>query len=642
MKKLLLNVLALNLALGLVLSACGGGGSSEKKCSSDQDCVAGKEFCNMSTHTCEKICVPQCTGKCGGDNGCGGTCPNNCPVGQTCNTTTWACETCQPQCTGKCGGPDGCGGTCPNTCPAGQTCDPASNYAQCNSCQPQCTGKCGGPDGCGGTCPNTCPSGQTCQPPSYTQCSGACVEPGAECPNGNSDCPPEWPECLQGTGFTYCSKTCTTDADCGCNACCLQIQGGKACFDKTQCPGTGELGDPCPFDYDPNDPADGVNMDAPNCKENMACLGFPANSSSTACTQVSDCTDIADVFNPDCADNGHCGASFCALSCPNASANDGGCPAGSEKASVSGQCYCVPKEVGSSQQGDPCPFSNGVNETASACAAGLNCLGISGTSGQTCNNDGDCAGAFDSAWNPSCSNSGYCGASFCAGACPNPSAGDGGCPAGSCGYQITGLGCACVPNPVEKKCSDPVNNVGCNTGYMCVPAGGSGLSCETEGTCDFEQTCGTSVCECKAGHLCAGSGGSYSCMKLCDTEGDGSDCPAQYICGGITCVDKWGVCVKVPPCTITDGASACADAGDVCIPLHNCGSYGCFSSGGKNAGESCTYVNDCAAGLVCEGGQGQATCKPVCDPANPNCSSGTCQAPAGVCDPAPTTWGVCK
>jgi len=273
---------------------------------------------------------------------------------------------------------------------------------------------------------------------------------------------------------------------------------------------------------------------------------------------------------------------------------------------------------------------------------GLNCLGISGTSGQTCNNDGDCAGAFDSAWNPSCSNSGYCGASFCAGACPNPSAGDGGCPAGSCGYQITDLGCACVPNPVEKKCSDPVNNVGCNTGYMCVPAGGSGLSCETEGTCDFEQTCGTSVCECKAGHLCAGSGGSYSCMKLCDTEGDGSDCPAQYICGGITCVDKWGVCVKVPPCTITDGASACADAGDVCIPLHNCGSYGCFSSGGKNAGESCTNVNDCAAGLVCEGGQGQATCKPVCDPANPNCSSGTCQAPAGVCDPAPTTWGVCK
>jgi len=38
-------------------------------------------------------CTPNCDGKaCGDPDGCGGQCVGSCPDGQTCNTTTYTCE----------------------------------------------------------------------------------------------------------------------------------------------------------------------------------------------------------------------------------------------------------------------------------------------------------------------------------------------------------------------------------------------------------------------------------------------------------------------------------------------------------------------------------------------------------------------
>jgi len=527
MRKLFSIMVAASLAmtLALFLANCGGSDNGAQ-CSGPQDCPQG-QYCDLTTKTCKTQCEPQCDGKCGGDDGCGGTCPNTCPAGQICNTTTNQCETCTPDCTGRECGPDpNCGEIC-GECDTGEQCVDG----QCVTCQKDCTNRECGPDPvCGESC-GTCPSGEHCE--DGTCVAGASV-PGDPCPGGDEDCPDEWPTCLSGSNFTYCSKVCNTDTDCGGDNCCLEISGGqKACFDPSQCPGTGTLGDPCPYGD--------VHADAVNCDENHQCLGLdPTDQNAQACSVDNDCTDTDPAYNPECV-NGKCGGSFCALPCPNGDANQ--CPEGSQGATIgSGECFCL-------------------------------------------------------------------------------------------------------PNPVAQDCTDPVNNVGCQQGERCVPVGGSALDCVPEGSAGPGETCDSNN-PCQAGLLCAGGGSSYTCLKLCDTSkqnGGDEDCPTDYSCFGITGIERWGVCDYTPTCDITD-SNACADTdGYACVPWQqDCSEYRCIFNSNAQAGDSCQYINSCAPGLICEGDQ-SSTCKEVCDPTNASCPGGTsCQAPAGLCDPVPTAWGVCK
>jgi hypothetical protein len=79
-----------------------------KQCSGTkvQTCTNGAwvdgEDCAASGKTCQNgacVCTPNCTGKfCGDDDGCGGKCKACQNANETCNTTTWKCEsnTCVP------------------------------------------------------------------------------------------------------------------------------------------------------------------------------------------------------------------------------------------------------------------------------------------------------------------------------------------------------------------------------------------------------------------------------------------------------------------------------------------------------------------------------------------------------------------
>jgi len=238
--------------------------------------------------------------------------------------------------------------------------------------------------------------------------------------NHNADC------VGGGCGASFCSGRCDVDGSCATGFIPMDVSGTCYCIPGEQT-GTGQPGDPCPFDQ--------VHPDAAACAADLVCLS--SGAPMDACANVSDCVSLGypEQYNPECT-GGFCGFSFCAGEC-----SGGLCDAGFVPIEADGTCYCIPDTSGATgQAGEPCPFDQ-VNADASACAVGLSCLGIMPEAATNPCPAGvaDCLAYFAAYWNLDCVNGG-CGASFC-----SPECNAGACDVGFDPYDIEGA-CYCVPN----------------------------------------------------------------------------------------------------------------------------------------------------------------------------------------------------
>jgi hypothetical protein len=556
------------------------------ECETNEDCPEGF-WCNRTTGTCD--CMKDCTGKCCGDDNCGGTCPDQCGAGYTCNTDTCTCISdrecstdqecinlyganytcnqtsfeceCNPDCTGKCCGDNGCGGTCQDNCTAPSTCNATScecEWPPCNDdddcAATQCcintvctdmdcgTRECGDDPVCGkscGTCtaPETCQNGQCvgengpgspCTYGDVNPTAGAC-DAGLEClgvmPDGQSGtCPggsagectnliDEWnPDCVNGNcGASFCSEECGANRTCPAGFTDQDVGTPTVCYCVPLPQGAGDPGDPCPWDS--------VNASYDDCKPGLTCLG---NDDMGNCPggNASECT-IADSHNPDCV-NGVCGFSFCSPEC-----NAGGtCNAGFNPITVSGTCYCIPDEDGTSQAGEPCPFGD-MNNSYDFCASGLSCLGNDDAGTCPGGSPTECSGIPD-VWNPDCV-SGVCGFSHCTAPCDA----NGNCPNGFSPETISGS-CYCIPemtgtSQAGEPC--PYGDVNTTADYCAADLACLGVAADgTAGTCP-----GGAATECSQNDPpipanqnpdCVNNNcGASFCAAECDASGN---CPAGF------------------------------------------------------------------------------------------------------------------
>ncbi|MBW1811760.1 MAG: hypothetical protein JRJ87_26460, partial [Deltaproteobacteria bacterium] len=370
-------------------------------------------------------------------------------------------------------------------CTGGKVCEDG----QCVTCVPDCTNLECGPDlnNCPGEDCGTCDAGYTCN-------NGTCelggTVPGDECPNGPSDCPVEFPDCLGSGDLTYCSKACTGPADtsCGAGNCCLDLSGGDFyCWDPSYCPGDSGPGDPCPFTGD-------VNADADQCEAGLDCLGIAASADNGTCPGGADaeCTDVSSTWNPSCV-TGNCGASFCAAECA-----AGTCEAGFVPQDIPDVgCRCVPEgesecsdpidDVGC-EDGDKCVPTGGV--TLQCTAEGTQ------TAGEVCGpDDGYCVSGYMCL--------GPAGAGSCYKICDSDA--QTGCPGDPGDYYcigITGItkwgGCiptpACTLESFGSECADDqaclIDDEECTT-FRCFLTNGlaEGASCEWSNDCQNGLLC---------------------------------------------------------------------------------------------------------------------------------------------------------
>jgi hypothetical protein len=578
------------LSLGLVLIHCGGGGD-DKQCETNEDCPQGY-WCDRTVWECKEIdCIPNCTGKCCGDDGCQGTCPNNCPTGYECNMTSCQCEAtgcttdsdCQATeccnqgvCVGmSCGllecGPDPvCGKEC-GPCGAGTHCDAGTcvtdvactTDAQCAATEcciaqvctpmacatlecgpdPVCSKECGpcqGAEVCqGGQCV-TQGSGNLGDPCTFDtvnatagacnaglECLGIMADGGAgTCPGGSStECTSlleEWNrDCVGGNcGASFCSEPCGAGDTCPQGFIPQDVGNPPACMCVPGSSGSGNPGDPCPWDT--------VHATEDECQAGMACLGNDDIGSCPGGTDA-ECTGVADSWNPTCV-SGICGFSFCSEECVG-----GACDAGFNPADVSGTCYCIPEEGGTSQQGEPCPFGD-MNNSYDFCASGLTCLGNDNTG--TCPGGTAAECGISDLQNPDCVN-GICGFSHCTAQCDA----QGNCETGYVPADVGGT-CYCVPGETgTAQAGDPCpftggvneNAENCAAGLACLgfPADGVSGSCPGGSPTECTDVPASANPDCVNGEC-----GASFCAEECDAQGN---CPAGFVGQ-----DVGGTCYCIP------------------------------------------------------------------------------------------------
>jgi hypothetical protein len=433
--------------------------------------------------------------------------------------------------------------------------------------------------------------------------------------NGDSHCTPVCtglqcgpdPKCGVSCGICGQDQTCDENGQCqgGCTPDCE----GKCCGDDG-CQGT--CPDGCTGDSI-------CNTDACECEQvplGSACPGGEA-----------DCPDDW----PTCL--GVFGETLCTKACQEDSeCGEEGCCREVE----AGEMYCLDADrCGTGQVDDPCPFGN-VHEDAELCSLGLTCLGLAADGSQgdcTSGSPAECT-SINQRWNPDCVQS-ECGASLCAALCGEERA----CPEGYFDTDVRGR-CYCVPDrEAVEMCIDPVNNIGCSEGNSCIPVGGALLQCVPEGSKTTGEPCGELLGACVGGHLCAGSGGVYTCMRICDYDA-GTGCEETGgICVGLEGIDRWGVCLVFDDCQIENFGADCP-AGETCTLVDSsCTAFRCYASGGLQEGELCTYMNDCDKGMLCVSAGGDPTCMQVCLlPDQLECEADEWCIPLANC---PDTWGVC-
>ena len=277
------------LCMGLLLHNCGDNGNPVE-CEANEDCPEGY-WCNRTTGKCE--CIKQCTGKCCGDDGCGGTCTDNCQLGFVCDPGTCMCVSTGCTQDSECGIDQCClTGACTDMYCGGDT-------WQCGLdtvCVQKSCGSCGANTHCDN---HMCVADQACDDDGDCQADECCVGTPGVCQPENCtglDCGPD-PVCGHSCG------TCTPPATCVNGHC--------------QGTGTGALGDPCAYPWDPQGVQPPVNESEGDCNAGLECLGIAADGTSGGTCPGgldSECTSLLEEWNRDCV-NGNCGASFCSQAC---------------------------------------------------------------------------------------------------------------------------------------------------------------------------------------------------------------------------------------------------------------------------------------------------------------------------------------
>lgn len=169
---------------------------------------------------------------------------------------------------------------------------------------------------------------------------------------------------------------------------------------------------------------------------------------------------------------------------------------------------------------------------------------------------------------------------------------------------------------------------GCPAGFKCTTQDYSSTVCDTDGQAARGATCTQAPDSCKAGSLCfrdAGSGATQ-CRQFCSSStdcGPRTDCLIDLNAG-----KTLKVCTQACDPLVMN---SCA-TGHACY-LYEAEHSDCLGPGAKALGATCTYFDECQAGMTCINGR----CRKVCKRASPACDTG--QACAGI-----TTWtsfGAC-
>lgn len=455
-------------------SVCGNGvieggetcdGNCPSSCNDFAACTT--DVMSGSSATCNVVCTNTPITSCVNNDGC---CPANCTAVND-NDCSASCgngviegsETCDGNCPASCDDADACttdvrngasfqcNVTCSNvsitSCTTGDQCCPAgctfAMDADCPCVPDTCASlgwMCGTivDDGCGGggeVC-GSCNADEDCL-------TGVC-EPnyrvGTAC-TSDLQCAPTVGVCLTeievGWSGGYCSRACTTDADCGgSNHCAPNGLCFKDCTSNADCRAPNYE---C-FDID----SDGATECAP--------IGSGAGTVGSACTGFDDCAG---------GQQGYCGTPFAASFkdgyCLELCAIDADCPAGSH-CSPGGVCLdtCA-SAVECRGNGYDCYDADG--------DARLECFRFAngaGAVGEVCTGLWDCAGGeFGSC---ALASDGWPGG-YCTVLC---GAGEGTCAAGT----------NCYNDGQSSYCLDNCQNVNqCRAGYQCADPGSGQASC---------------------------------------------------------------------------------------------------------------------------------------------------------------------
>jgi hypothetical protein len=208
---------------------------------------------------------------------------------------------------------------------------------------------------------------------------------------------------------------------------------------------------------------------------------------------------------------------------------------------------------------------------------------------------------------------------------PGPGDGDGG---GGGGGGGDGESCTlsteafCAPG----RCGAVLQNT--QTGFEtleCVPAGDRPLG----GECVVPSYAGDSD-DCAAGLKCTAG----TCLAMCETENDcavDEDCAFEH--SGSAAAVCFAACdVLLQNCLASEG----------CYPTGS-GTVGyCYAEGYGFAGDSCEFMSDCQAGLVCVGSEASGTCRRMCDSAYDGLAAPTCDS-FEICSATQTAGlGICN
>jgi len=199
------------------------------------------------------------------------------------------------------------------------------------------------------------------------------------------------------------------------------------------------------------------------------------------------------------------------------------------------------------------------------------------------------------------------------------------CAAEKCPDEVAGV----FGGGVEPTDCDPVTNDGCTAEQNCtVIDEANNLGCAPKGEVATGGDCNQALCE--TGMCLSSDGVNGTCHQFCDPQNN--TCPDSRPCNIQLQGTDFIFCGDIP--TDCDVLAQDCESPKGCYFVDQQGNTDCALNNNKGAGESCTYLNDCAPGFMCAGNPG--TCMAFCaTDGSVACTSGTCTA-LGI-----DVYGVC-